>query len=238
MDNIISVKNLTKKFGKSEVLSKLNFEIKKGEVYGLIGNNGAGKTTLLRILCGLLKKTDGEIFYSDGKISDIGTLIESPGIYTDVSAYDNLKAKALCLGIKHTKAELKDILDFVGLSETGRKKVGKFSMGMKQRLGIALALLGDPELIILDEPTNSLDPQGISEVRKLIEKISSQKKKTIIISSHNLEELIKICTKFMIIYKNKIIKEITTEELILERGGTSIDDYYVKILSDYDNIYK
>ena len=238
MENLVIVKNLTKNFGKNEIFSNLNFDIKKGEVYGLIGNNGVGKTTLLKMICGLLNKTDGEIIFSGGKTCNIGILIESPGIYTDMSAYENLKAKALCLGIKHTDSDLEELLNFVGLSDAGKKKISKFSMGMKQRLGIALALLGDPELIILDEPTNSLDPQGTSEIRKLIDKIHSQKSKTVIISSHILEELVKIASRFLIMYKGKIIKEITTEELVSECGGMSIDDYYVKILTDYDNSVK
>ncbi len=237
MENLVIVKNLTKNFGKNEIFSNLNFHIKKGEVYGLIGNNGVGKTTLLKMICGLLNKTDGEIIFSSGETCDIGALIESPGIYTDMSAFDNLKAKALCLGIKHAKADLEEILNFVGLSGAKKKKAGKFSMGMKQRLGIALALLGDPELLILDEPTNSLDPQVTSEIRKLIQEIHEKKNKTVLISSHFLDELVKVATRFIIMYRGKIIKEMTTEELLNECGKMSIDEYYVKILADYDNSF-
>ncbi len=127
-----------------------------------------------------------------------------------------------------------ELLELVSLNDTGKKKVGKFSMGMKQRLGIALALIGDPEVLLLDEPTNSLDPQGINEVRKLIEKINKERGVTIIISSHILEELYKVATRFCIIRSGHIIKEITTRQLKIECGDMRIDDYYIKIIEDFD----
>lgn len=233
MSSVISIREVNKSFGKKTILSNLNLEINKGEIYAIVGNNGAGKTTLLRMICGQLKPNGGEIVFSDNK-TKIGTLIESPGYFKDMTAYDNLKAKALCLGYKYSKQQLLDLLEFVSLKDVDKKKAGKFSMGMKQRLGIALALLGDPEILILDEPTNSLDPQGINEVRKLIEKINKEKGVTIIISSHILEELYKVATKFCIIHKKGIIKEIAIDALKEECKDMPIDEYYLKTLEEYD----
>ena len=232
-ENLICVRGLTKTFGKKTVLSNLNLEIRKGEIYAIVGNNGAGKTTLIRMLCNQLKKNEGEIVFSKKNLK-VGTLIESPGLFGDMTAFNNLKAKALCLGYKYTNEQLNDLLELVSLGDTGKKLVSKFSMGMKQRLGIALALIGDPDVLMLDEPTNSLDPQGINEVRKLIEKINREKGVTIIISSHILEELFKVATRFCIIHRGQVIKEIATEDLKEEIGDMHIDDYYLKTLEDFD----
>ena len=232
-ENLICVRGLTKTFGKKTVLSNLNLDIKKGEIYAIVGNNGAGKTTLIRMLCNQLKQNEGEIVFSKKNLK-VGTLIESPGLFGDMTAFNNLKAKALCLGYKYTNEQLNDLLELVSLGDTGKKLVSKFSMGMKQRLGIALALVGEPDVLMLDEPTNSLDPQGINEVRKLIEKINREKGVTIIISSHILEELYKVATRFCIIHRGQVIKEIATEDLKKECGDMRIDEYYLKTLEDFD----
>ncbi len=232
-ENLICVRGLTKTFGKKTVLSNLNLEIRKGEIYAIVGNNGAGKTTLIRMLCNQLKQNEGEIVFSKKNLK-VGTLIESPGLFGDMTAFNNLKAKALCLGYKYTNEQLNDLLELVSLGDTGKKLVSKFSMGMKQRLGIALALIGDPDVLMLDEPTNSLDPQGINEVRKLIEKINREKGVTIIISSHILEELYKVATRFCIIHRGQVIKEIATEDLKKECDDMRIDEYYLKTLEEFD----
>ncbi len=232
-ENLITLKGLSKSFGKKTVLSNLNLEIRKGEIYAIVGNNGAGKTTLIKMLCNQLKPNEGQIVFSKKGIK-VGTLIESPGLFGDMTAFNNLKAKALCLGYKYTDEQLNDLLELVSLSDTGKKTANKFSMGMKQRLGIALALVGEPEVLMLDEPTNSLDPQGINEVRKLIEKINKETGVTIIISSHILEELYKVATRFCIIHRGQVIKEIATEDLKEEIGDMHIDDYYLKTLEEFD----
>lgn len=224
--------SLTKRFGVKKVLSEINMTIEKGKIYGLVGNNGAGKTTLLRCICGLLKFNSGEIIFDgDGKKTHIGALIETPGLFKDMTAFDNLMLKAKIIGYKQSEQEILELLAFAGLGDVGKKKVGKFSMGMKQRLGIAMALIGNPEVILLDEPTNSLDPQGIMEVRKLISKISAERGITIMVSSHMLDELAKYATDFFIMKKGKIIKEMTVEELLSQSANSSIDEYYLSIVN-------
>ncbi len=232
-ENIVVVKNLSKSFGKKIVLSNLNLEIRKGEICAIVGNNGTGKTTLIRMLCNQLKPNEGQILFSKKDIK-VGSLIESPGLFGDMTAFNNLKAKALCLGYKYTDEQLNDLLELVSLADTGKKMANKFSMGMKQRLGIALALLGDPEVLILDEPTNSLDPQGINEVRKIIERVNKEKGVTIIISSHILEELYKVATRFCIMHKGEVIKDISIDKLRVECKDMPIDEYYLKTLEDFD----
>ena len=233
MSNVIEINGITKKFGKKTVLSNLNLQIKKGEICAIVGNNGVGKTTLLRMICGHLKADEGEVAFSDNN-SKVGVLIESPGLFGDMSAYDNLKLKALCLGYEHTKEQLLALLELVELKDVGKKSTAKFSMGMKQRLGIALALLGNPEILLLDEPTNGLDPQGINEMRKLIEKINKETGVTIVISSHILEELVKVATRFCIIHNGTIIKDVSISELKEECKDLPIDEFYLKTLEEYD----
>lgn len=231
MDNMLTIKNLTMSFKKKVVLYNLNFSIKKGEIYGIVGNNGVGKTTLLKLICGLLKPTSGEIVFNDKDVK-IGALIESPGIYNDMSAFDNLKAKSILFGLKMKKEQIDDLLEFVGLGDTEKKKAGKFSMGMKQRLGIALALMGDPDLLVLDEPINSLDPQGINDVNKIIKKIVSERNITVLISSHILDELVKVSTKFCFMSNGTIFKEISTSDMLNECGDLNLNEYYVKLLEE------
>ncbi len=233
MNNLISIKNLTMVFGKKVVLNGLDLSVKKGEIYGIVGNNGVGKTTLLKLILGLVKPTSGQIDFECTDKIKIGALIESPGIYGDMSAFDNLKAKSILFGLKKTKEEINELLEFVGLGDTGKKRTSKFSMGMKQRLGIALALMGEPDLLILDEPINSLDPQGINEINNIIRRISKEKGTTVLVSSHILDELAKIATRFCVIHAGKVIKEMTTEELLTESSGKHLDEYYVQLLNSY-----
>lgn len=235
MEEILQVRDITMRFGsKKTVLDRVNLSFEKGGIYGIIGNNGAGKTTLLKIILGLLKSTCGEIVYGEGenrKRIRMGALIENPGLYKDMSAYENIKAKALCLGIKYKKSEIDALLDLVGLGDVGKKRTRAFSMGMKQRLGVALALVGDPDLLVLDEPINGLDPQGIHDIRVLIARIQEEKKTTMIISSHILDELAKTATHFCVIHRGTVIKNCSKEEFMLECGDRDIDEYYLSLIS-------
>ena len=232
---LVNIKDLSKTFKGKRVLHDINFTIEKGEIYGLVGNNGAGKTTLLRMVCNLLQPTSGRIEFNKEAFSSkikVGTLIEHPALYFDMTAYKNIKAKALALGVNYSKDEIYNLLDMVGLQDTGRKNVHAFSMGMKQRLGIALAFVGRPDLLVLDEPINGLDPQGITEVRNLLVKIHNEHNVTMIISSHILDELAKTATRFCVISKGRIIKNCTKEQFMEECGDKPIDEFYLQIIQN------
>ncbi len=221
MDYILTADNISKQYKHVMAVDSVSLHVKKGDIYGFIGRNGAGKTTTLKILSGLARPTSGS-FTIFGKSDDelrksnlfsrIGILIENPGLYTDMSAYDNLKMKCLYAGIKD-EAYIGRLLTLVGLDRGNRRHVRNYSMGMKQRLGIAMAMIGDPEILFLDEPINGLDPQGIAEIRETLLKLNKEKGLTIIISSHILEELSKIATHYGIINGGKLIAELTAEEL-------------------------
>lgn len=217
---LLSTHGLTKKYGYHKAVDHVDIHLKRGSIYGFIGRNGAGKTTFLKMICGLSKPTSGEIeiFGYQGKDlskirSRVGCLIESPGLYGNMSAYDNLMIKCKLFGIKKP-GYIEDILKVVGLEGTEKKKTKHFSLGMKQRLGIALALVGEPDLMVLDEPINGLDPQGIAEVRDTLLKLKEERNMTILISSHILEELSKIATDYGIIHNGSLLEEITNEELM------------------------
>lgn len=219
MDYIIETRNLTKKYGKHVAADNVNLHVKRGEIYGFIGRNGAGKTTCMKVLCSLANQTDGEVILFGKKGSEaaplrkkIGSLIEEPGLYYNLSAYDNLKCKCLMSGVK--PGCIKEYLELVGLQNTGKKKAKGFSLGMRQRLGIAMALIGEPEVLILDEPINGLDPDGIAQMRELFVRLRDEKKMTIMISSHILEELSKVADTFGIIESGKLVKEISHDELM------------------------
>ena len=188
---MLKTNNLTKCFKKQKAVNGVSLNIPKGKIYGLLGPNGAGKSTTLKMITGILKPTDGEIMF-DGNpwtmdvLNDIGALIETPPIYDNLSARENLKVRALLLGVSDERID--EVLKLVSLENTGKKKSGQFSLGMKQRLGIAMALLGSPKLLILDEPTNGLDPIGIEELRELIRSFPKQGI-TVILSSHILSEV-------------------------------------------------
>ncbi|PXV86008.1 ABC-2 type transport system ATP-binding protein [Lachnotalea glycerini] len=212
MENTIITNNITKQYKKFKALDSVSIQVEAGTVYGVIGKNGAGKTTLLKIISGLIKATSGDINIQYDKINSIGTLIEEPGLCYDMTGFENLKLKSLAFGLSDD-VQLHNILNLVGLSGSKRVKVKNFSLGMKQRLGIGLALVGNPQILILDEPINGLDPQGIVEVRKLILKLKNEFNKTIMVSSHILDELFKIGDKYAIINNGKIVLEATKEEL-------------------------
>lgn len=232
-NGLISVTELKKSFGKKSILKDINLDIERGELYGLVGNNGAGKTTLLKIFCNMLKPTAGTISLNKEAFASsvrIGALIEKPGLYFDMTAFQNIKAKALSLGVKYTDDQICNLVRLVGLGDTGKKDVRAFSMGMKQRLGIAMALVGEPDLLILDEPINGLDPQGILEIRNLLERIHREKDVTMVISSHILDELAKTATRFCVLNNGKIIKNCTKEEFMADCGDKDITEYYIQLI--------
>lgn len=223
MENIILTNNLTKKYKNKVVVDNVNMHVDKGDVYGFVGENGAGKTTVIRLITGLIQKTGGNYYLfgvkdSDNKIntvkSAISAIVESPSLYLNMDARTNLEMQACILGIKLGN-RLEEILQLVGLGSVinEKKKAGNFSLGMRQRLGIAMALVGNPKLIILDEPMNGLDPEGIVEIRELILKLNREQGITFIISSHILGELGKVANKYGFIHQGKLIEEVTQEEL-------------------------
>lgn len=217
MDYILTTGGLTKKYGDKIAAGNIDIHIRKGEIYGLIGRNGAGKTTIMRVISGLSSATSGSYQFNDESKRGIGVLIEEPGIFKNRTAFDNLKIKCLAMNC-FSEEYVNELLTLVGLADTGKKKVGSFSLGMRQRLGIALALAGDPALMVLDEPINGLDPQGIVEVRETLEKLRDEKGVTIMVSSHILDELGKIADSYGIINNGELIAEFTREEL-LQRCG-------------------
>ncbi|MDE5755545.1 MAG: ATP-binding cassette domain-containing protein [Clostridia bacterium] len=221
MEYCLTVDRLSKKYRKFIALDGLTMNVPKGAIYGFIGKNGAGKTTLIRIICGLQAPTSGSYsiygaLYSSKEIyasrRRMGGIIESPALYGYMSARDNLKQQYLLLG-KPSFDGIDELLETVDLKDTGKKLVRNFSLGMRQRLGIALALASDPDFVVLDEPINGLDPQGIVEIRELILKLNKERNITFLISSHYLDELSKIATHYGFIDKGKILKEITKEQL-------------------------
>ena len=220
MSVIIKTTNLTKIYGNQKSVDNLNINVNQGEIYGFIGRNGAGKTTTIRMLLGLIKPTSGKIeifgedFFQNQKeiLRRIGSIVEVPGFYENLTARENLLINAKIIGV-HKKNALEEALEIVGLQHETKKLVGKYSLGMKQRLGIARALLHYPELLILDEPTNGLDPIGIKEMRKLIKSLAQERNITILISSHILAEVEQLVDHMGIIHEGKLLEEISLEAL-------------------------
>lgn len=221
-DIILRTNNLTKKYKDFTALNNANITINKGDIYGLIGRNGAGKTTLMKVITTLTNKTNGEFYLFDKDDSDltetkrrIGCLIENPAFFENLTAYQNLKYYAIQKGIVDY-SQIDKVLDLVKLSDSKNKKFKTFSLGMKQRLGIAFAMLDNPDFVILDEPINGLDPIGISELRETLKKLNEESNITMLISSHILSELYLLANRFCFIEKGKIIKELSKEELDVE----------------------
>lgn len=265
---VLKTYNITKKYGEQLAVDNVNMTIKKGDIYGFIGQNGAGKTTLIRLITGLIHKSGGEIELLGANEENelnkartmVGSLIESPSFYTNMTARENLEVSRLVRNIPGKKC-IDEVLELVGLKDVEKKKVKNFSLGMRQRLGIANALMGNPKLLILDEPINGLDPMGIVEIRELLKKINKEKDMTILISSHILSELSELATTYGIISNGKLIEEITAKQLskkcrqyidlkvdntaraviLLERElGISdyevLEDSNIKVFSNLDNV--
>ncbi|MBQ1223314.1 MAG: ATP-binding cassette domain-containing protein [Oscillospiraceae bacterium] len=228
MNYVLQTHGLTKKYGRKNAVDAVDMNISAGDIYGFVGENGSGKTTVIRLITGLIRANSGyfELFGADSRSSAInearrklGAIVETPSIYRNMSARDNLRMQSAILGIED-EDRINEVLTTVGLSAVAddKKKAGNFSLGMRQRLGIAMALLGDPDFLILDEPMNGLDPAGIVEVRELILRLNREKNMTFLISSHILTELSLVATKYGVISSGKLIKEITAEELKAECG--------------------
>ena len=217
-NSVITMTNITKRFKKAEVVKNFSLDVKKGSITGLIGPNGAGKTTIMKILAGLMFQTSGELsFYGSRDDLDLNRrrmsfMIEAPIVDYNMTAYENLNYVRYVRGYPDKK-RIDEVLDIVDLKDTGRKKALKFSLGMRQRLGIAMALLTKPEVLVLDEPVNGLDPEGIVEVRHILQKLSEDQGVTILISSHLLSELSELCTDFSIINKGQLVENLSLEEL-------------------------
>lgn len=221
MEYILTTHNLCKNYKHFKALNGLSMHVPKGSIYGFVGKNGAGKTTLIRLICGLQEPTSGDyvLYGKSNHQADmkevrrrLGAVIETPSIYLDMSAEDNIKQQYRILGLPSFQG-ISELLALVGLANTGKKKAKNFSLGMRQRLGIAIALAGDPDFLILDEPVNGLDPAGIVETRELILKLNREKQITVLISSHILDELSKLATFYGFIDQGHIIKEMSAEEL-------------------------
>ena len=221
MEYVLTTQNLSKSYSKFQALDHFTMHVPKGAIYGFVGRNGAGKTTLIRLICGLQSPTAGSysiygIDYKDKRISKsrrrMGAVVETPAIHMDMTAAENLKQQYLLLGMPSYEG-IDDLLALVGLENTGKKKARNFSLGMKQRLGIAIALAGDPDFLVLDEPVNGLDPQGIIEIRELILKLNRERGITVLISSHILDELSRLATHYGFIDKGRMVKEMSAAEL-------------------------
>lgn len=221
MEYVLKTNALSKQYKNFMALNGLAMNIPKGAIYGFVGKNGAGKTTLIRLICGLQEPTSGDYTLYGRKNTDkeiiksrrrVGAVVETPSIYLDMTAKDNLKQQYRILGLPSFEG-LDEILKLVGLDDTGKKKVKHFSLGMRQRLGIAIALVGNPDFLVLDEPVNGLDPQGIIDIRELILKLNREQQITVLISSHILEELSKLATHYGFIDHGHMIKEVSADAL-------------------------
>ena len=221
MEYVLKTNGLCKQYKNFKALSGLTMNVPKGSIYGFVGRNGAGKTTLIRIICGLQFPTQGSFeLYGQSSTSSsindsrrkVGAVVETPSIFPDMTAEENLKHQFRIIGVPSFE-KVKDLLELVGMADAGKKKAKDFSLGMRQRLGIAIALCGDPYFLILDEPINGLDPQGIIEVRELILKLNRERSITVLISSHILDELSKLATHYGFIDKGVLVKEMSAEEL-------------------------
>ena len=218
---VIETKQLTKTYGEQTVVNSVNIHVKQGQIYGLLGRNGAGKTTIMKMILGLTDITSGEVDVFGQNIKGrekrvyprIGAIIETPGFYPNLTGTENLEIFAKLRGTAAPNA-VKNALEIVGLPYRDKKLFSKYSLGMKQRLGIGLAMVGNPDFLVLDEPINGLDPQGIAEVRDMLRSLAQERGLTILISSHILEELSKLCTDFGIIHKGCLIKELSQEQLL------------------------
>ncbi len=236
---VIAVEHLTKEYRHGKAVDDVSFEIVKGGIYGLVGPNGAGKTTIMRMIGGLVRPTEGEIYiYGNNGIEtmeegrkQMGFMIEAPYLRKNATAYQNLE-KIRIMRQLPDKSVIDEVLKLVGLSDVPKnKKVGKYSLGMKQRLGIACALFSKPSVLILDEPINGLDPEGIIEIRELLLKLNRECGTTILISSHILSELAQTCTDYLFINQGKIVKQVTSK-MIEEESISNLEEYYLTVMKE------
>lgn len=235
MDYAIEVHDLCKVIDNQSILSNVNMKVKKGEIYGFLGANGAGKTTLMKVLFRILKPTSGtinllgkqELDSSNNVFCKIGSIIETPVFYLNLTARQNLELHCDYMGIDY-KANIEKCLQMAEIADTGNKKVKNFSLGMKQRLAIARAILTDPEILILDEPINGLDPKGISDMRELLIKINKERGTTILISSHILSEMEKIANTIGIINNGIILEEVSMSDITAK--NINLEEYYLQLL--------
>ena len=257
---VLEVKNINKFFGKKQILKDISFDIEEGEILGFVGPNGSGKTTTIKIILGLQKASSGEVYINGENVKEnfekairkVGAIVESPDMYMYLSGLDNLKLVANYYNISHDKID--SIVEFVGLKDRIKDTVSKYSLGMRQRLGIAQAILNKPNLLIVDEPTNGLDPSGIIEFRKMLKELAKKEKMSIFISSHNLAEIENICDKVLLLKEGKIVssdvlKEVenndkyklelsSTLKLKKEAKVEIIDDNYIYYLGNKEDIAK
>ncbi|MBQ4523966.1 MAG: ABC transporter ATP-binding protein [Lachnospiraceae bacterium] len=224
---MLVINNLTKKYKKNTALMNANLEIKKGHIYGVVGPNGAGKTTLFKMLAGLVRPTNGEIIVKSGESIEqfrnkTGFMIESPYLYENMTALQNMKIIG-SIKEEYDIDKLKKLISLMGLDSAGNKKVKQFSMGMRQRLGIACALISEPQVLVLDEPMNGVDPEGIVELRKVLLSLNKDSNITLLLSSHILSELEQLSTDFVFVKEGRIQKCVSKEEV----NGT-LEDFYMK----------
>lgn len=245
-NTVLATKDLTKQFKDTCAVNHVSMEISKGDIYGFIGVNGAGKTTFMRMICGLFKPTEGTVslFGQDTEAGlqearkRLGALIEHPAIYPNMTAMENLEVQRRYLSAAPEtplRESMQELLELVGLGTVGKKKAGKFSMGMKQRLGLAIALIGNPEFLILDEPSAGLDPIGVVELRTLLLKLNRERNLTILFSSHNLSEMSLLATRYGFLHKGTLIKELTAQQLEQECRDKeqNLESYFVGLLAAF-----
>jgi len=237
LEKVIEVSDLSKLYRNGRGIKNISFDVERGDVVAMLGPNGSGKTTTMKIICGLCREQHGsiKIFGKDMEdnfeeiMSKCGVLIEAPAIYDNMSAYKNLKL-ASAFYPKVDDERINKVLDMVRLSDYKKEKAGRFSLGMRQRLGLALALLSEPELVILDEPTNGLDIEGMVEIREIIEGLSSQKGTTFLIASHHAGEIEKICNKVMIIYEGEMLSYKTRDEAL--KINISLEEFFLNTVKE------
>lgn len=242
MDNVLKIQNLSKKIKGSFIVNDINFDLKDGDIFGFLGPNGAGKSTTIKMILGLVKPSSGNVWINgfsiledkENALMNIGAMVESPSFYGYMSGYDNLKLYANLYKLSNNKID--EVLELVNLSNDKNKKVKHYSLGMKQRLGIARAFLNDPKLVILDEPTNGLDPVGIIEIRNLIKKLAKDNNVTFLICSHILSEMQSICNKVAIINKGRVLIDGNITDLLSKSGFTKLEDYYMSVLEGAINV--
>ncbi|MBM6755469.1 ATP-binding cassette domain-containing protein [Collinsella tanakaei] len=229
--NAIEIRSLTKRYGKMFAVDRLDMRVAAGDIYGFVGKNGAGKSTTMKMVAGLATPSAGELVLFgesrtrvagsfSGAPSRIGALIEEPGALPNFSAAENLMMKALAMGVVRPRAQVEELLELVGLDGTGSRKVKKFSQGMKQRLGLALALVGSPDLLLLDEPFNGMDPETTRDLRRALVRLNRERGVTIVISSHVLDQLMRVCTRFGVIAGGHMVREFSDEELHASCGSS------------------